>query len=45
MSTNEKKKSFVIYETIYEQHERILKRYGAEAADNFIRQIMQYGLF
>lgn len=39
------KESFVLYESIYKQFERLYKRGKAEAASEYINAVMRYGLY
>lgn len=37
--------SFVLYESVYKQSERLEKKLGAEAAYRFIKAVMEFGLY
>ena len=41
MNTN----SFVLYESVFKQYDTLDKRLGSEVSNNFIRAIMEYGLY
>ena len=41
----EYKNSFVLYESVYVQYERLMKRGKVQAAQDFINAVMRYGLY
>lgn len=45
MSSKNYKQSFVLYESVYAQFERLLKAEKAEEANRYIDAVMQYGLY
>ncbi len=45
MSSKNYKQSFVLYESVYAQFERLLKAEKAEGANRYIDAVMQYGLY
>lgn len=45
MTTKNYKQSFVLYESVYAQFERLVKAEKAEGANRYIDAVMQYGLY
>lgn len=45
MASKNYKQSFVLYESVYAQFERLLKANKAEGANRYIDAVMQYGLY
>lgn len=45
MASKQYKQSFVLYESVYAQFERLLKADKAEGANRYIDAVMQYGLY
>lgn len=45
MSTKNYRQSFVLYESVYAQFERLLKAEKADGANRYIDAVMQYGLY
>lgn len=45
MKSKQYKQSFVLYESVYAQFERLLKAEKAEGANRYIDAVMQYGLY
>lgn len=45
MASKNYKQSFVLYESVYAQFERLLKANKAEGANRYIGAVMQYGLY
>ena len=45
MSTKNYRQSFVLYESVYAQFERLLKAEKEEGANRYIDAVMQYGLY
>ena len=41
----EYKNSFILYESVYVQYDRLMKRGKIEAAQDFINAVMRYGLY
>ena len=41
----EYKNSFVLYESVYVQYERLMRRGKVQAAEQFINAVMRYGLY
>ena len=41
----EYKNSFILYESVYVQYDRLMKRGKIEAAQAFINAVMRYGLY
>ena len=39
------KNSFVLYESVYAQYDRLLRRGKTQAAQDYIRAVMRYGLY